>query len=190
MRRSLLDLNNQIELLRADNAKLRGRTSSCRATWPKCSASSATSSRAWTTACARSSRRRSSSTARNSSPTPRRSASTTTRWRCCARASSTPPAWRVDLLRRYPASGYRESALFWLGNAQYGKRDYKEAIASFRAFVTAAPDNPSAPEALLAIANCQTELKDAKAARRTIDELIKTYPKSEAAQAGKERLAR
>jgi TolA-binding protein len=33
------------------------------------------------------------------------------------------------------------------------------------------------------------ELKDAKAARRTIDELIKTYPQSEAAQAGKERLA-
>ncbi|MGZ5267193.1 MAG: tetratricopeptide repeat protein, partial [Caldimonas sp.] len=46
-----------------------------------------------------------------------------------------------------------------------------------------------APEALLAIANCQAELKDVKAARKTIDELMKTYPKSEAAQAGKERLA-
>ena len=50
------------------------------------------------------------------------------------------------------------------------------------------PDSPKAPEALLAIANCQAELKDTKAARRTIEELVKTYPKSEAAQAGRERL--
>ena len=45
------------------------------------------------------------------------------------------------------------------------------------------------PEALLSVANCQMELKDAKGARRTLDELLKTYPKTEAAQAGKERLA-
>jgi len=91
--------------------------------------------------------------------------------------------------KRYPASGYGDSALFWLGNAQYGSRQYKEAIASFRALVGAAPDSAKAPEALLAIANCQAELKDGKSARRTIDDLLKAYPKSEAAQAGKERLA-
>ena len=91
--------------------------------------------------------------------------------------------------KRYPSSGYTESALFWLGNAQYGVRQYKEAIASFRTLVSAAPDNAKAPEAMLAIANCQAELKDTKGARKTIDELIKTYPKSEAAQAGRERLA-
>jgi tol-pal system protein YbgF len=91
--------------------------------------------------------------------------------------------------KRYPSSGYTESALFWLGNAQYGVRQYKEAIASFRSLVSAAPDNAKAPEAMLAIANCQAELKDGKGARKTIDDLIKTYPKSEAAQAGRERLA-
>lgn len=91
--------------------------------------------------------------------------------------------------RRYPGSGYRESVLFWLGNAQYGKRDYKEAIPTFRALVAAAPDHPRAAEALLSVANCQLELKDPKGARKTLDELMKAYPKSEAAQAGKERLA-
>jgi tol-pal system protein YbgF len=79
--------------------------------------------------------------------------------------------------------------LFWLGNAQYGMRDYKEAMASFRSVVASAPDHPRAPEALLSVANCQMELKDAKGAKRTLDDLLKTYPKSEAAQAGKERLA-
>jgi tol-pal system protein YbgF len=92
-------------------------------------------------------------------------------------------------VRRYPGSGYNPSALFWLGNAQYGMREYREAIASFRGLVNASPDHPRAPEALLSIANCQAELKDTKGARRTIDELVKAYPKSEAAQAGKERLA-
>ena len=107
-----------------------------------------------------------------------------------ARAISTPRrrASRRSL-KRFPGSGYRDSALFWMGNAQYGQRAYKDAIASFRSLVAGSPDSPHAPEALLAIANCQAELKDSKAARRTIDELLKTYPKSEAAQAGKERLA-
>lgn len=91
--------------------------------------------------------------------------------------------------KRYPGSGYRPSALFWLGNAQYGMREYREAITSFRTLVTQTPDHPRAPEALLAVANCQLELKDGKGARRTIDELVKAYPRSEAAQAGKERLA-
>jgi len=91
--------------------------------------------------------------------------------------------------RRYPASGYADSVRFWLGNAQYGKRDYKDAVLSLRAFVTAAPEHPRAPEALLALANSQAEMKDPRAARKTIEELLKAYPASEAAQAGKERLA-
>ena len=91
--------------------------------------------------------------------------------------------------RRYVGSRYLDSVRFWMGNALYGKRDYKEAILAFRAFVAAAPDHPRAPEALLALANSQAEMKDPKGARKTIDELVKTYPQSEAAQAGKERLA-
>lgn len=92
-------------------------------------------------------------------------------------------------MKRYPSSGYLDSARFWLGNADYGKRDYKEAIASFRAFLTGAPDHPRAPEALLAIANCQVEMRDNKAAKRTLGELLKQYPKSEAADAARDRIA-
>ena len=91
--------------------------------------------------------------------------------------------------KRYPGSGYSDSVRFWLGNAQYGKREYKDAVTSFRAFVTASPEHPRAPEALLALANSQAEMKDPRAARKTIEELIKAYPASEAATAGKERLA-
>ncbi|NML14710.1 tol-pal system protein YbgF [Azohydromonas caseinilytica] len=92
-------------------------------------------------------------------------------------------------LKRWPQSGYAPSARFWLGNAQYGKRDYKEAIATFRAFVNASPQHPRAAEALLAAANAQVEAKDTRAARATLNELVKNYPQSEAAVAGRERLA-
>lgn len=93
-----------------------------------------------------------------------------------------------NFLRRYPSTGYLESANFWLGNALYGKRDYKEAMAAFRVTARAA-DHPRAPEALLAIANCQAETKDTKGARATIAELVKAFPDSEAAKAARERLA-
>ncbi|QPF74804.1 tol-pal system protein YbgF [Roseateles sp. DAIF2] len=91
--------------------------------------------------------------------------------------------------KRYPASGYADSARFWLGNALYGKRDYKEAIATFKAFVAGSPAHPRAAEAQLAQANCQIELKEVKGARRTLEDLLKAYPGTEAAQAAKERLA-
>jgi tol-pal system protein YbgF len=94
------------------------------------------------------------------------------------------------LIARYPKSGYLPSALFWLGNAQYATRDYKDAIVNFRIMLSAAPDHVRAPEALLSIANCQIELKDVAGARKTLDELSRSYPQSDAARAGKERLAR
>jgi len=96
----------------------------------------------------------------------------------------------TDFIKRYPQSGFRATALFWLGNALYANRDYRGAIANFRELLATAPDHPRAPESLLSIANCQIELKDSPGARRTLDQLVKTYPQSEAAGAAKERLSR
>jgi tol-pal system protein YbgF len=96
----------------------------------------------------------------------------------------------ADFVKRYPQSGYNASALFWLGNAQYATRNYNEAIANFRSMLTLAPDHAKAPEAVLSIANCQIELKDTRAAKKTLEDLTKAYPQSEAAQAGRERLSR
>lgn len=108
------------------------------------------------------------------------------------RASDFPAAQSAfqTLIARYPKTGYLPSALFWLGNAQYATRDYKEAITNFRILLEAAPDHLRAPEALLSIANCQIELKDLRGARKSLEDLGKAYPQSEAAQAAKERLAR
>ena len=96
----------------------------------------------------------------------------------------------IEFVRRYPQSGYNPSALFWLGNAQYANRDYNNAITNFKNMIAQAPDHPKASEAALSIANCQIELKDTRSARKTLDDLVKVYPQSEAAVAAKERLSR
>ncbi len=96
----------------------------------------------------------------------------------------------LDFMKRYPRSGYGAVALFWLGNAQYATRDYKEATINFRALIAKEPEHPRAPEAVLSIANCQIEMKDTRGARKTLEDLLKAYPQSEAAAAAKERLAR
>lgn len=93
-----------------------------------------------------------------------------------------------SFLKRYPNTGYRESAQYWLGNAHYGLREYKDAIQAFKALADRAPDHARTPEALLSIANCQVELKDGDAARRTLEQLVKQYPQTEAAQAARDRL--
>jgi tol-pal system protein YbgF len=96
----------------------------------------------------------------------------------------------LNFLRRYPTSGYASSALFWLGNAQYATKDYKESIVNFRKLLSIAPEHTRAPEAMLAISNCLVELKDVKAAKKAMEDLVKQYPNSEAAQTAKDRLAR
>ena len=51
-----------------------------------------------------------------------------------------------------------------------------------------AGDHPRVPDALLSVANCQIELKDIRGARKTLEDLVRLYPKSEAATAARERL--
>ena len=95
-----------------------------------------------------------------------------------------------DFLGRYPQSGYASAALFWLGNAQFVGKDYKGAMASFYKLLAQDPKYTRVPEALLAVANCQLELKDSAGARKTLESLIADHPRSEAADAAKDRVAR
>ncbi len=93
-------------------------------------------------------------------------------------------------LRRYPDSGFRPSALYWLGNAQYANRKYREAVGTHRQLINNHAGHSRVPEAMLAVANSLVELKDVKAARQTLNDLIKAHPSTEAAAVAKERLTK
>ena len=190
LKRSLLDLNNQLEQLRGDNAKLRGQNEELTRIVSEVQRKQKDLQSGVDDRMRKFEPQKVSVDGKEFSADPDEKRQYDEAMELLRKSDFGGTVNALNAFRkRYPASGYNDSALFWLGNAQYGVRQYKEAITSFRSLVSAAPDHPKSPEALLAIANCQAELKDGKSARKTIDELLKTYPKSEAAQAGRERLA-
>ena len=189
LKRSLLDLNNQLEQVRGDNAKLRGQNEQLARDVSDVQRKQKDIQSGVDDRLRKFEPQKVSDGGKEFNVEPDEKRQYDEAMELLRKSDFAGTANALSAFRkRYPSSGYTESALFWLGNAQYGVRQYKEAITSFRTLVSAAPDNARAPEAMLAIANCQAELKDAKGARKTIDDLIKTYPKSEAAQAGRERL--
>ncbi|MBI5721407.1 MAG: tol-pal system protein YbgF [Burkholderiales bacterium] len=190
LRRSLLDMNNQLEQMRADVAKIRGSEETLARDVAELQRRSRDVGQTLDDRLRRLEPVKVTIDGREFSvdPEERRSfdeAMAVMRGGDFDRAAAS----LANFQRRYAGSPYTNQARFWLGNALYGKRDYKAAIEAFRSFVTGAPDHPRAPEALLALANSQAETRDNRGARATIAELMKNYPTSEAAQAGKDRLA-
>jgi tol-pal system protein YbgF len=92
-------------------------------------------------------------------------------------------------LRLYPKSAYAPLAQFWQGSAQYAARDFKAALATLQSFARDYSDHARAPDAWFNVGNSQLELNDKKGARLTFQDLIKRYPNTPAAQNAKERLA-
>jgi tol-pal system protein YbgF len=189
LRRSLLELNNQLELLRADNAKLRGQNEQFTRDLAEVQRGQKDIKQGVEERIRQIEPQKVTVDGREFSVEPEeRRLYEAAMGQIRSSDFNGAATSLAQFQKRFPASGYSESALYWLGNAQYAKRDCKEALVSFRALVAGSPDHPRAPEAMLSVANCQSELKDAKGARRTLEDLVKTYPNSEAALAARERL--
>lgn len=191
LRRSLLDLQNQIEALRAEQARLRGQAEQAARDISEAQRRQAAQGQVIDERLRSVEPQKVTVDGREfmANPTEKRDFEAAL---AVFRSGDFPGAQAafLDFAKRYPRSGYFSSALFWLGNAQYATTNYKEAITNFRSMLSMAPDHARAPEALLSIANCQIELKDPRAARRTLEDLVRLHPQSEAAQAAKERLAK
>jgi tol-pal system protein YbgF len=89
---------------------------------------------------------------------------------------------------QFPQSGYRPTVLFWLGNAAYATGRYEDALSAFSNLLLTFPTHGRVPEAMLASANCQFELQQKDAAIATLSALVAGHPKSQAAEAAKQRL--
>lgn len=86
------------------------------------------------------------------------------------------------------ASSLAPSAQFWLGNSWYAQRDCKRAIEAQNVLLSKWPNSPRAPEAMLAIATCQVETGATATARRTLEALVTQYPEAPAAETARQRL--
>jgi tol-pal system protein YbgF len=191
LRRSLLDLQNQIEMLRAEQARMRGQGEQFARDLAEAQRRQTTTGQALDDRLRSVEPQKVTVDGREfvAGPGEKRDFDAAMAVFRAGDFAGAQAAF-LDFSKRHPKSGYQTSLLFWLGNAQYATRNYKEAITNFRSMLAQAPDHPRASEALLAVANCQIELKDTRAARRTLEDVIRLHPETEAAQAAKERLTK
>jgi tol-pal system protein YbgF len=191
LRRSILDLSNQIEVLRADLAKLRGQDEQLARDVAEVQRKQKDIVQGVDERLRKFEPAKVTVDGQEFSASPAEIREFDAALAMLRKGEFTPAQTAfLDFINRYPTSGYRPSALFWLGNAQYALRAYREAVTNFKSLVSIAPDHLRAPEAALSIANCQVELKEIVAARKTLGDLIKVYPQSEAASVAKDRLTK
>ena len=90
--------------------------------------------------------------------------------------------------KSHPDSALTPNAQYWLGNAHYALQDCRKAIDAHRVVYTKWPQHAKAPDALLNVATCQQELGDAKSAKTTLTAIVVKYPDSPAATTARQRL--
>jgi tol-pal system protein YbgF len=93
-----------------------------------------------------------------------------------------------QFLTQHPQSALAPTAVYWLGTAQYGNKDFKGAVATLNRFANGNPDSPRLPDALFTVGSAQLDSGDKRSANRTFGKLIAEYPQSQAAQLARERL--
>jgi tol-pal system protein YbgF len=83
---------------------------------------------------------------------------------------------------RYPKSPYLPLVLFWSGNSKYANKDYAGSIAQLQSLIKRYPDHPRIPAAMLTLGNAQLESGNKASAKKTFTEIIGKYPDTEAAK--------
>ena len=87
----------------------------------------------------------------------------------------------VDFMAKYPRHPLAANAQYWIGEAYYVQRDYRQALTEFQKVPHVVAESPKVPDALLKIGLCYRNLRDESRARQTWDRVVKDYPKSQAA---------
>lgn len=93
-------------------------------------------------------------------------------------------------IEQYPDHPLTSNAFYWLGESYYVTTNYKVALEAFQHLLNQFPQSEKAPDALLKVGYCQLELKQAPAAKATLESVVSKYPSSKAANLAKERLRR
>ena len=95
-----------------------------------------------------------------------------------------------SFVQAYPSSPLASNAQYWLGEAYYVTREYPSAITAFQKVTTEWPGSRKVPDALVKIGFTQSALGRNGDARVTLEDVVRRYPGSEAAQLATDRLKR
>ncbi len=93
-----------------------------------------------------------------------------------------------DFLSKAPDSELADNAQYWIGECYYAQRDFKTAITEFSKVESDYPKGDKVPAAMLKVAYSQLQLDDRAAARASMRDLIRRFPKSDEATQARAKL--
>jgi tol-pal system protein YbgF len=85
----------------------------------------------------------------------------------------------IDFIAKHPKHPLAGNAQYWIGEAYWAQRDYRQALVEFEKVSEYGPGK--APDALVKIGLCHARLRDASRAEQAWQRVIREYPKSDAA---------
>ena len=92
-------------------------------------------------------------------------------------------------LRDYENSNLSPNARYWLGEAHYGKKDYKQAIDSYDRVEIDFPRSEKVPAAILKKGYAYLAMKDKKRASSAFTQVVTLYPRSPEAGKASDKLS-
>jgi tol-pal system protein YbgF len=95
----------------------------------------------------------------------------------------------LDFLGKYPKHSLAPNAQYWIGEAYYIQRDWRQSLIEFQKVLDYNAPNGRAGEALLKIGLCHASLREAARARAAWQRIVQEHPDSEAASKAKNLLA-
>jgi tol-pal system protein YbgF len=89
----------------------------------------------------------------------------------------------LDFLTRYPGHPLTINAQYWIGEAYYSQRDYRQALVEFQKVLQMPPPHGSGKpaDALLKLGLCYANLREPANAEQAWQRLLQEYPRSESA---------
>jgi tol-pal system protein YbgF len=95
----------------------------------------------------------------------------------------------TEFVTQYPAHPQAAAAQNYIGEAYYRQREYRQAMGEYQKTVDTYTQAAQVSEALLKIGLCQRALGDGASAKTTWEQVIKQFPKSDAARQARAFLA-
>jgi tol-pal system protein YbgF len=86
-----------------------------------------------------------------------------------------------DFVKQHPNHDFADNAQYWLGECYYDQKDYPMAMREFRRVVEKYPQGNKVPDALLKVGFAHLALGSTEAGRQTLEQVVRSYPRHEAA---------
>ena len=95
-----------------------------------------------------------------------------------------------EVVTNYPNGDLAANAQFWMGESYYTKGDLESAVTAYRKVLADWPGSRKAPDAMVKLGFSLSDLKRTAEARNTLEDVVRKYPGTNAAQLAADRLKR